>query len=261
MFRAIWRAIVVLPVPWAPPIRSSSPARRPAPIVLSSGVKPSGTGWYSPTLPGRTLSLRSTSTSSAERGAMLPYRRPAASSAAGRWVRRFRSRWVVLPVRSGCIVAPVPAAQPPESGRRRGSEGPMRVERRQLGDLVPDPDDRADPGLVVARGPSTRSGRGRGRPAGRTRAGRRAGRGSISKLGADRDRAALADVDRRPAEGRLERARGGLRDGMVDRRQARPAAAEERTVVVTPGGAICVDVVPERARRSDPGPGPGRAGS
>ncbi len=38
--RAIWRAIVVLPVPCAPPIRSSSPARRPPPIVLSSGVKP-----------------------------------------------------------------------------------------------------------------------------------------------------------------------------------------------------------------------------
>ena len=27
--RAIWRAIVVLPVPWAPPMSSSSPARRP----------------------------------------------------------------------------------------------------------------------------------------------------------------------------------------------------------------------------------------
>ena len=42
------------------------------PIVLSIGVKPSGTGWYSPTLPVVTLSLRSTRTSSAERGAMLP---------------------------------------------------------------------------------------------------------------------------------------------------------------------------------------------
>ena len=71
--RAIWRAIVVLPVPWAPPMSSSSPARRPAPIVLSSGVKPRGTGWYSPTLPVVTFSLRSTSTSIAERGAMLPF--------------------------------------------------------------------------------------------------------------------------------------------------------------------------------------------
>ena len=70
--RAIWRAIVVLPVPWAPPISSSSPARRPVPIVLSSGVKPSGTGWYSATWPVVTLSLRSTRTSSAERGPRLP---------------------------------------------------------------------------------------------------------------------------------------------------------------------------------------------
>src|SRR6476620_10269748 len=70
--RAIWSAIVVLPVPWAPPISSSSPARRPRPIVLSSGVKPSGTGWYSRTWPVVTLSLRSTSTSSAERGFRLP---------------------------------------------------------------------------------------------------------------------------------------------------------------------------------------------
>jgi hypothetical protein len=41
-------------------------------MVLSSGVNPSGTAWYSPTLPVVTLSLSSTSTSSAERGAMLP---------------------------------------------------------------------------------------------------------------------------------------------------------------------------------------------
>src|SRR4029450_3127672 len=42
------------------------------PMVLSIGVKPSGTGWYSATRPPVTLSLRSTSTSSAERGVMLP---------------------------------------------------------------------------------------------------------------------------------------------------------------------------------------------
>ena len=70
--RAIWSAIVVLPVPWAPPMSSSSPVRRPLPIVLSSGVNPSGTGWYSATLPLTTLSLRSTSTSRAERGTRLP---------------------------------------------------------------------------------------------------------------------------------------------------------------------------------------------
>src|SRR5262249_1041903 len=70
--RAIWSAIVVLPVPCAPPISSSSPARRPVPMVLSSGVNPRGTGWYSPTLPVVTLSLGSTSTPIAERGARLP---------------------------------------------------------------------------------------------------------------------------------------------------------------------------------------------
>ncbi len=72
MLRAICRAIVVLPVPWAPPMSSSSPARRPVPMVLSSGVNPSGTGWYSASLPVVTRSLRSTRTSRAERGDMLP---------------------------------------------------------------------------------------------------------------------------------------------------------------------------------------------
>src|SRR5687767_6706757 len=72
MLRAICRAIVVLPVPWAPPISISSPARRPRPIVLAGGVKPSGTGWYSARCPVVTRSLRSPRTSSAERGVMLP---------------------------------------------------------------------------------------------------------------------------------------------------------------------------------------------
>ncbi len=45
------------------------------------------------------------------------------------------------------------------------------------------------------------------------------------EAGADRDRAALADVERRPAEGRLQRPGGGLRRRVVDRRQARPPAA------------------------------------
>src|SRR5829696_5721055 len=100
--RAIWRAIVVLPVPWAPPMSISSPARRPPPIVLSIGVKPSGTGWYSPTRPLVTLSLRSTSTSIAERGAMLPFgpsRRHVALGVAPVSVVTFRSSsglWLVL---------------------------------------------------------------------------------------------------------------------------------------------------------------------
>ena len=37
------------------------------------GVKPRGTGWYSPTFPLVTFSLRSTSTSIADRGARLPF--------------------------------------------------------------------------------------------------------------------------------------------------------------------------------------------
>src|SRR4051812_34068420 len=53
-------------------MRTSSPGRIPVPTVLSSGVKPSGTGWYSDTLPDATLSLRSTRTSRADRGYMLP---------------------------------------------------------------------------------------------------------------------------------------------------------------------------------------------
>ena len=58
------------------------------------------------------------------------------------------------------------------------------------------------------------------------------------EAGADRDRAALADVDRRLPEGRLERPGGGLRRRMVHRRQARDARHRGSwTVVVTPGGA------------------------
>src|SRR5262245_28109596 len=68
MLRAIWTAIVVLPVPCAPPISSSSPARNPPPIVLSRGEKPSGTGWYCSTAPVATLPARVDSTSVALRG-------------------------------------------------------------------------------------------------------------------------------------------------------------------------------------------------
>src|SRR5206468_8274902 len=47
-------------------------ARRPVAIVWSSGVKRAGTGCYALPRPETTLSFRSTSTSNAERGAMLP---------------------------------------------------------------------------------------------------------------------------------------------------------------------------------------------
>src|SRR3954451_2361645 len=46
------------------------------------------------------------------------------------------------------------------------------------------------------------------------------------EAGADRDRATLADVDRRLAERRLERPRRGERRGMIHRRQARVTATE-----------------------------------
>src|SRR6478609_9196181 len=68
MLRAIWTAIVVLPVPCAPPMSRSSPARSPPPIVLSSGEKPSGTGWYWSTAPTATFWARVASTSVALRG-------------------------------------------------------------------------------------------------------------------------------------------------------------------------------------------------
>src|SRR5688500_8312260 len=68
MFRAIWSDIVVLPVPCAPPISSSSPARMPPPSVRSSGEKPSGIGWYSLTAPRLTFSDRPDSTSRVDRG-------------------------------------------------------------------------------------------------------------------------------------------------------------------------------------------------
>ncbi len=58
MLRAICTAMVVLPVPWAPPMSSISPARMPPPMDLSSGVKPSGTGWYCETSPSATLPAR-----------------------------------------------------------------------------------------------------------------------------------------------------------------------------------------------------------
>ncbi len=72
ILRAICSAMVVLPVPWAPPMSSSSPARTPPPIVLSSGVKPSGTGWYCDTSPSATLPARVPSTWVALRGSTTP---------------------------------------------------------------------------------------------------------------------------------------------------------------------------------------------
>ena len=67
------------------------------------------------------------------------------------------------------------------------------------------------------------------------------------EAGADRDRAALADVQRRLPEGRLEGSGGRLRRRVIDRGQARAARrARSWTVTVTPGGAISLDVRLER---------------
>ena len=73
MLRPIWSDSVVLPVPWAPPMSISSPARMPPPSVRSSGEKPSGTGWYSATAPWLTFSDSPVSTSIALLGrSVLP---------------------------------------------------------------------------------------------------------------------------------------------------------------------------------------------
>ena len=110
--------------------------RGPSPIVLSSGVKPSGTGWYSPSWPVATLSLRSTRTSSAERGAMLPLSvssRQARSLGSGGVVSVATIRWSSPSGSRGRIVAPRAAAAPAPSA------GPMtqRYGARELPPVTP----------------------------------------------------------------------------------------------------------------------------
>src|SRR5215471_704123 len=195
MFRAIWRAIVVLPVPWAPPRRRSSPARRPAPIVLSSGVKPRGTGWYSPTRPETTLSFRSTSTSRAERGAMLPVSassRQVCPTTVGSAVSVTLARPPGHEV--GCIVAP---GFPSAAARKRARSDPKVLLRRtrQRRDLVPETDDRPDAGLGVVEVHPLVRGVG---VAVRRRESEEDDVCSerLLERQADRDGAALADVDR-----------------------------------------------------------------
>src|SRR5215217_48245 len=154
-------AIVVLPVPCAPPMSRSSPARIPPPIVLSSGVNPSGTGWYSPTRPLVTLSFRSTSTSIAERGAMLPFGPSSRHSAFGIApvsivtflvvLRPVIGLWRMLAPR---FVVPVTRWSRPGAGTRarvrpsRASGGRLALagDRREL---VPQPDDHPGAALEV----------------------------------------------------------------------------------------------------------------
>src|SRR5262245_15831147 len=184
---------------------SSSPARRPMPMVLSIGVKPSGTGWYSPTLPVVTLSLRSTSTSSAERGAMLPV------SASRRQVCPLvtvRSTVSVTKDRppgidgAGCIVAPRSCVTAVRSGLLSPPEGTGLAGRGELraiefGDLVPEADDRPDPRLVVLEVHPLVRGMcpivGRGEPDEDDRQPE-----VVVEAGADRDRAPFPDEHRRP---------------------------------------------------------------
>src|SRR3954454_21317571 len=231
--RAIWRAIVVLPVPCAPPMSSSSPVRRPVPIVLSRGVKPSGTGWYSATWPDVTLSLRSTRTSRAERGVRLPFAvssRQADASTALTGVTGVSGASVLTRLVPPGLVRcrqgstrtgvnhqsePTKSAQPPRAGRLTG----------QVDQLVEHPREGPDPRLVVAEvHPLVRGMRvviGRRDPEQDHRKPEDRG-----EAGADRDGAALPHVHRRLPECRLQCACRGAGGGVVHRRQARMATAD-----------------------------------
>ncbi len=266
MLRAIWRAIVVLPVPWAPPIRSSSPARRPPPMVLSSGVNPSGTGWYSETAPPATFSLRSTSTSRAERGASCrcgveaPGRRRVRCAASCRRLRCSRG------------------AVPP--GWCGGAQGSIRTRR------ITHPNPQIRTGRRRrARPASDAVSRGRAR---RSRPGRRSGCRSRSCARSIHSFGAWAlssgwmkpEQDDRQARGSI---RSWRRPGCCHPRGCRPGRARTSprapgrrpgspgwsigvrlgrpppryvTVVVTPGGAIASTYVAEALE--DPLAGPGR---
>ena len=177
MLRAIWRAIVVLPVPWAPPMRSSSPARRPPPMVLSSGVNPSGTGWYSATWPADDLLVEvdedvegGTGRHAAVRGVEAPGRRRGGvrlrvGGFGAHVARTSPSGAVTQRVASGTprITHPDPP-DPHRAAARRAVDG--RRQRGRAAQLVPGPDDRPDRRSRSCAGPSTRWARGRCRWAG-----------------------------------------------------------------------------------------------
>src|SRR3954447_638146 len=164
--RAICSAIVVLPVPWAPPMSASSPVRKPAPMVLSRGVKPSGTGWYSATLPPVTLSFRSTSTSSAERGIMLPLSVSSRHEPFGVADISVVTLEETSPGRTrvrGCIVAPASARTAARRYRSggggvhlgrppyRGDAVPFRASAGGGRELIPEADDGADPAVDISQ--------------------------------------------------------------------------------------------------------------
>ena len=214
-----------------------------------------------------TLSLRSTSTSSAERGAMLPVSasRRQVWRRRWRWDRRFRSRWIVLPVRRSRVHRST--AIPPDS---RPNRSRTRVRRYCRASYVAERSERSIdrvaatsshirttvriPRLVVRQvHPLVR---GVGVLVRRVEAQQDDRQAEdLLEAGADRDRAALADVDGRPPERRLEGARGGLRRGMVDRGQARVAAAEVRDARRGRPAARSPRRRPGTPRRSGPDPG------
>ena len=226
-----------------------------------------------------TLSLRSTRTSSAERGrhaAVVGVEAPAASplahgvaSGRSRWSRgrcppRRHVRLAMRPQGSTRLVRdhpPAPRRFRTRTSARRGRPVARSARRREL------VEGRGRwPGCRPRswRGPSTRWARGRcssgwAKPSSTTGSPR-----IDSKLGGDRDRAALADEHRGPAEHRLERPRRGLRrPGWSIGCQARPPAAEVARRVDGHARAArsASDEVAEPLEDVAPGPGRRRAGS
>ena len=235
MLRAIWRAIVVLPVPWAPPMSSNSPARRPVPIVLSSGVNPSGTGWYSRQLAGRDPLVQvdqDVECRPRRHAAVVGVKAPGARRG-GRGVRFAIGAHAVRFLPGGVRLVPVVQTTERSTATARnhppGLHAAPHSGRQSRGDLVERRDDRPD------RTPRNWRDRDHSLGACALSCGLREpeqhDRQAEDRLeaGRDRDRAALADVDGRLAERRLEGPRGGLRhrDGPIGV-TARPATAEVR---------------------------------
>src|SRR5664279_2102585 len=134
----------------------SSPVRRPPPIVLSSSPKPSGIGWYSPKRPLAMLSLRSTSTSSAERGTMLPLsvssRQVGCSAAASGSVCLsvvvttasslalvLEQHWFIVTAPSGLVTYPAAQVGCPIRRIAPTQAGPLSSTGRDVGVLRDDP--------------------------------------------------------------------------------------------------------------------------
>src|SRR5262245_26932950 len=205
MLRAIWRAIVVLPVPWAPPMSISSPGRSPPPSIRSSGAMPSGTGSNSARSPAATRCRTSVSTSSAERGAIDPDP-----------VSRIHSS------AAGTAVLVAARSRPPFTT----SSPPIRAASACRGaEIVPQSADGANSCLIVQQ--DHRFVRGVGVAVG-VREAEHHDRvpEAVTQLRRDRDRAAGPDRQRRRSEGGLERVPGRERDRVADLGAQRLRGAE-----------------------------------